>query len=175
MDLLDLVALSGEQALEYRRMLRINGQDHGPVTPHRTCDQLSGRDKGLLVGERHYLAGFKRRKRRPQAAEPNHRPHNDVDGRHPHKVAQAVNPRPYLEPPRLKGVRDLAVSGIVTDHHIRGVKLYRLADKQIGASARRYQLHLKEIRMLPYHIKRLGADRAGRAKYSYLSFQNVVH
>ena len=138
--------------------------------PHGLGDYASGGDQGLLVRQRHYLSGFERGERGPQAAESDHRAHDDVDRRLAHEIAEAFYARPDLDSVRLQGVGHLVVAGFVTYHHVRGIEFERLAHKKVDAASCRDELHLEHLGMPPYHVERLRPDRAGGAEYCYSSF-----
>ena len=166
----DFVALRGQQALEDGGMLRVHRQYHRAVLAHGPGDYASGGHKGLLVGERDYLARLEGGEGRPQTAEAHHGSYHDVHLRLPDELAEAVDSRPDLDAAGLERFGHLAVARLVADHHVGGVEFDRLADQQVDAAACGYEFDFEQVGMTAHHVESLCPDRTGGAEYCYSTF-----
>ena len=164
------VVAGAQQALEDGGVLGVDGQDGAAVLARGLGDDGAGGHEGLFVGQGHHLAGPQGCQGGPQAAEPDHRAHDDVHAVHPDQVAEAVDAGPDLGPARLQDVCEGLVAGFVADDDVGRVKLDGLLREQVYAAAGGEEDDLEQVAVLADDVQRLGADGSRGSEDGYLSF-----
>ena len=164
---LDRVARLADEALEQRRVLRVDRDDDGAGPRGGGLDERAGHDERLLVGEGDRLAGLGGRERGAEAGGPDDGRDHDVDLGRLGELTDGVGAGGDLDVGVGEGVAEVPEAGLVGDHGALGTNAAGLLREFLPARAGRERRDPELVREERGDLERLDADRARRAEHGH--------
>lgn len=164
--------LFSRQALEDRRVFRVDRDDRGFVPGCQRHHVTAARHQRFFVGQRHLFACFDRRYRRHQAGVAHQGVHDYIDLPALYDLPQGFLAGIYLDRRAVERLPQGVVSPFVGDHHAVGVELHGLPGEPLPVAMGRKGRDLEQSGIFPNDVEGLYSDGSGRSEQGDSLFHN---